>query len=352
MPPDFPATYSRMLVRELRLDEAGVVRLLAGTTVTPDRLFQLDAQIAAPDQYRIILNALALSGNPGLGLQVGSHMPLSAHGAMGVAASSAPTPRMALEVLERFGMLRLPVMTMSRAMEGRDLRLTLYSDVPYDPVGVFLMEALVASIQWVIEQPLGRDMAGAVIGLGYPAPGHAALYDAALHGHVVFGHAQTFIRLPCAELDTPNPFADPGVHAEALRQCERLRASLQTRESWRARVVRILLQHPGQLWTLTEVATALHVSARSLTRHLAAEQCAYQQLLDEELCRQAQLHLELPGHTVASVAATLGYQDIAAFRRAFKRWTGLPPQDWREARRAAGARWNGVIGTPDGGIGA
>ncbi|RZU47421.1 AraC-like DNA-binding protein [Fluviicoccus keumensis] len=332
MPPDFPATYSRLLVRELRLDEAGVARLLAGSGVTSGQLFRLDALISAPDQYRIILNALALSGNPALGLQIGCRMPLSAHGAMGVAASSAPTPRLALDMLERFGILRLPVMTMNRVITGEHLQLTLFSDIPYDPVGIFLMEALIASIFWVIEQPLGRPVTGAEIGLGYAAPDHAARYAAHLHGRVTFGHAHTVLRLPLSELDTPNPFADPEVHAEAVRQCERQRASLETRETWRTRVVRVLQQHPGQLWTITEVAAALHVSARSLTRHLAAEQATYQQLLDEELCRQAQLHLELPGHTVASVAATLGYQDVSAFRRAFKRWTGVPPQDWRSAR--------------------
>lgn len=332
MPPDFPATYSRMLVRELRLDEAGVLRLLAGSAVTARQLFQLDALIAAPDQYRIILNALALSGNPALGLQVGCHMPLSAHGPMGVAASSAPTPRLALDVLERFGILRLPVVTMSRSIADGHLRLTLFSDIPYDPVGIFLMEALIASIFWVIEQPLGRAVAGAEIGLGYAAPVHAARYAESLHGQVVFGQEQTCLRLPLTELDTPNPFADPEVHAGAIRQCERQRASLETRETWRTRVERVLQQHPGQLWTITEVAAALHLSARSLTRHLAAEQCAYQQLLDGELYRQAQLHLELPGHTVASVAATLGYQDVSAFRRAFKRWTGQTPQDWLMTR--------------------
>ena len=59
----------------------------------------------------------------------------------------------------------------------------------------------------------------------------------------------------------------------------------------------------------------------------------YQDILDAELKRQALLHFESPRHTVASVAAALGYQDVSAFRRAFKRWAGQTPQAYLAARK-------------------
>lgn len=98
----------------------------------------------------------------------------------------------------------------------------------------------------------------------------------------------------------------------------------------------MLAQHPGQLWTSEEVAAALHVSVRTLARHLQAEDCSLQGVQEQELLRQAQIHLETPGHTVDSVAGAVGYHDVSAFRRAFKRWTGMTPQAWLASRRTKG----------------
>lgn len=330
LPLVFPATYTRMLVRELRLNEAGIQQLLAGTRITSADLFQLDRYVTVQDQYQMIRNALTLAKEPALGLQVGFRMPLSAHGSMGVAASSAATPLQSLDIFDRFGILRLPVMHMQRKVEGAMLSVHLYSDIPFDEVGIFLLEALIASIFWVIEHALGQPVSQSELDLPYPVPSYAERYHDFFHANIRFAQPVTCIRLPLSLLNTPNPFADAEVHQQAVQQCEHLRLSLQAQESWRLRVLRVLQQHPGQLWTIAEVAQVLHVSVRSLTRHLQAEQCSYQHVLDEELTRQAQLHLGRAGHTVASVAATLGYHDVSAFRRAFKRWLGVTPQQWLE----------------------
>lgn len=330
MIPDFPATYSRLLVRELQLDAAGTAALLDGSGVSAQELFRLDARLPLAAQARIIRNALALAGDPALGLAVGAHMPHAAHGALGVAISSAATARAGLAVLERFQALRIPVLVVRARDAGADVVIEIDSQLPADAVGLFLTEAYVASILGVMGLPAGGDAGD--VAFAHAAPAHAARYATLLRRPVRFGAERTAVRLPAALLDAPNPFADPEVHAEALRQCERLLADRSARDSWSARVTRLLQQHPGQRWTAPEVAAALHVSGRSLLRHLRAEGTGYQALLDAELYRQAQQQLERPGQTVAAVAAALGYEDVAAFRRAFKRWTGMPPRAWQGQR--------------------
>ncbi len=332
--PEFPSTYTRLLVRELRLDDAGVASLLAGSTVTPDHLFRLDAKIALFDQLQIIRNALALSGNPALGLQVGAHMPHAAHGALGVALASAPTLRASMAVVGRFQLLRIPGFTLANRIEGDELVIDLVSRIPMDGVGLFLVEALLGAMDGVIEAAVASCDHPGEIRLGYAAPAHAREYATWLRRPMSFGHAHTSIVLPAACADAPNPFADPDVYAQAVLQCERSHADLRRKDTWRARVTRLLQQHPGQLWTSEEVAAALHVSVRTLARHLHAEDSSYQKLQDEELFRQAKVHLETPGHTVDSVSGALGYHDVSAFRRAFKRWAGMTPQAWMQSRRA------------------
>jgi AraC-like DNA-binding protein len=75
------------------------------------------------------------------------------------------------------------------------------------------------------------------------------------------------------------------------------------------------------------VARRLGLSQRSLARHLAQEGLSFSKLLSElrlELARRYLVDEQLP---VSHVAWLLGYQDVAAFSNAFKRWTGTAPSE-------------------------
>lgn len=341
MSSSFPPTYARMLARELQLDAEGIRHLLDGTSLREKDLLTLDSQISPADQYRIIQNGLVLSGNPALGLQIGMHMPLSAHGALGVAFATAPTTLEAFRLLARFGILRVPTpaIRVETYTDGPYFRLALHSDLPMDVVGGFLVEVMLASITMLTEAAPAHAGCRPVIELAYPAPVHADRYpDYLHHAELHFGQANTTVTFRSADLQTPNPFADHEVHAQAIAMCERLQTRLGSQESWCSKVTSLLQQHPGHIWQIQDIAGALHVSVRSLTRHLRQEESSYQLLLDAELCRQACLHLALPDHTVASVASLLGYRDVSSFRRAFHRWCGTSPQAWREESRADRAR--------------
>lgn len=265
-------------------------------------------------------------------------MPLSAHGAIGVAMAAAPCPLMAFQVTERFGVLRVPVIAVQTAAAGTTFGLRLDSAMPMDEVGRFLIEVMVASMLALIELSSRKPDTRPTLEFGYPEPPHARRYADYLDAHLHFGRPATRVLFARADLESPNAFADAEVYEQAITLCERMQARLAGRESWREKVLGLLLQHPGQIWRIQEVAVALHVSVRSLTRHLAQEGSSYQQLLDQELCRQALLHLSLPGQTVAAVASMLGYQDVSSFRRAFRRWRGVAPQDWRHEERADRAK--------------
>lgn len=81
------------------------------------------------------------------------------------------------------------------------------------------------------------------------------------------------------------------------------------------------------------IAQALHLSLRSLQRHLADEGCRFDALLNE--CREnlALLHLRDPECSLAEISHLLGFADTSSFNRAFKRWTGITPGQFRDGLR-------------------
>lgn len=323
-----PITYSRLLARELRLDEDGQRELLRGTPLTPEDLFRLEHGVDSATQVVITRNAIRLSGNPAFGLHWGSRLHLSAHGPLGLLLANSPNMGAALNAIEHFHALRLQHMNIRQQRDGDRLIQEIEFTLPLDEVGIFSLEALMVSLQRAFELVLGRHLTEAEIGFAYAAPPHAERYGDYLHSPWHFNAERTFLSVPEGLAASPNPFSDPALFSDALRRCEQISATQKANAGWAQKVGQLLGSHPGQLWSLADVAGQLEVSTRSLIRHLKAEGTSYQTLLDAELGRQARACLDSGRYTVEGVALTLGYQEVSAFRRAFKRWFGMSPADY------------------------
>jgi AraC-like DNA-binding protein len=81
--------------------------------------------------------------------------------------------------------------------------------------------------------------------------------------------------------------------------------------------------------TIDLVAEASGMSVRSLQRRLTAAGLSYADLIDQLRFDQAIQLLGNPTLKLVEVAAELGYRDQANFTRAFKRWTGTSPHEFR-----------------------
>ena len=83
------------------------------------------------------------------------------------------------------------------------------------------------------------------------------------------------------------------------------------------------------------MSAGLTISERTLNRRLQAEGSSYRDLKSDALANWAQLYLDQTDKSVESIAATLGYQDTANFRRAFRKRTGCSPSEYRQRQETA-----------------
>ena len=126
-------------------------------------------------------------------------------------------------------------------------------------------------------------------------------------------------------LDGGNPELARQNDAIALQYLSQLE-----RENIRGRVRDVLTQRlargePSQ----AQVAELLNMSARTLQRKLGESGTTYKEILDETRRVLALAYLSAPRHTVGDVTYLLGFSAGSSFTRAFRRWTGQSPSDWR-----------------------
>ena len=88
----------------------------------------------------------------------------------------------------------------------------------------------------------------------------------------------------------------------------------------------------ARIASLPQLAKALHVSARTLRRRLAERGASYRELLDDARRSLALRRVLDPELSFDEIAEALGFNDISAFYRAFRRWTDTTPAAYRAQR--------------------
>ena len=82
---------------------------------------------------------------------------------------------------------------------------------------------------------------------------------------------------------------------------------------------------------IDDCAEKMGISARTLQTRLKVQGSSYSDLLEQERRKQAEAALKRTDLSIADLADSLGYSERTSFGRAFKRWTGVSPQQYRKA---------------------
>jgi AraC-like DNA-binding protein len=78
--------------------------------------------------------------------------------------------------------------------------------------------------------------------------------------------------------------------------------------------------------SLNDIAANFNMSSRSLQRRLKEEQTSFQDIADEVRQALAKYYMASGNYALKDISWMLGYNELSAFTRAFKRWTGQSPQ--------------------------
>jgi AraC-like DNA-binding protein len=287
-----------------------------------------------PDFVQLCDSGLQLTGDPELGIKFGGRLDLTSHGILGYALMSSRTVEQALQRLIRYIGLAAPPIHFEQAMQGSRCLLVCHAEPELAPQQ-FYIDAVLVSVIVSAHTLLGARVAReAELWLTGPAPAHARRYETVAGVAVSFERPHNAVTMPRRYLDAPVLSAEPAMAELCRRQCEKLLANMRDRRGLAGRIREQLLRAPGHFPDIDRIAKQYGLSQRTLRRRLTDEGTSYRTLLDEVRLELARTYLTSTGLPVAEIAALLGYDDPANFRRAFKRMQRQSPVDYRGRNQA------------------
>jgi AraC-like DNA-binding protein len=326
--------YIRQIAEHVGAVGADVGAWLAQGALRPAQLDAEWQELTLDALRRLIEGAIVTTREPALGLLVGHRLRLNTLGVLGFAAMSGATLRHVIESLVRYIGLRTTLVTLSVQVHRDELRLVVLEPIALGSIRPHVLEAVVLALKHAVEfnavdgGPISR------VAFAMPPPAYADLAQQLVRCELSWSSRWSGLALPITRADEPLRAADAAAFAKAEQLCESELRRLSSQQTTSARVQRLLLESDGGLPTLPLVARQLNLGQRTLHRRLLEEGTSFRQLTDDVRHKLATEHLHGGSLTVQEVAFALGYTDLANFRRAFKRWQGLSPSQYRDRHAA------------------
>ena len=271
---------------------------------------------------------------PTLALRIGTKMHIGTHGLLGHAILSSRNLRQAAELLAQYNPIAGARGNLRLSFGGDKAILTFVPPFEIDGAPYFMTDLFFGGVITGLRQVVGGPLFECSVELAGRPMLPEMTYESYLGVPVTFGHGANRFIGPLQEVDQPLPAASIPLSNLYRRQCEALLRDMAHAEGLVAEIRRQLLSARGRFPDMGELASAHHMSERTLRRRLAEEETSYRDLLDEVRSHLAREYLRDTPLNVADIASLLGFDDVANFRRAFRRWTGFAPQHYRETSRS------------------
>ncbi|MCF4097488.1 AraC family transcriptional regulator [Maritalea mediterranea] len=294
-----------------------------------------DARVPLHTYLALLHQAQEGTNDPALALHWGEDVDMAELSIVGLIMNAASTKGVAFQQLQRYGRLAMeindPAGSPHFELTQQDGRLYMvYRAAPAQNVPELVENAfarLTCGPRQFLDSPhiLSVDFT-------HPAPSYRDEYARIFQCPVHFEAKWNAMELHPEVAAWPVAQSPAYMSKLLAERADQLLAKLTTQKSVRGQVEQALLPllhlgNPGA----DQIAAQLGMSRQTLFRRLKEENASYRDVLEELRHTMAMSHLKSQKLSVGDIAYLLGFSDVAAFSRAFKRWTGQSPRAFRQS---------------------
>ncbi|WP_286240188.1 AraC family transcriptional regulator [Neptuniibacter halophilus] len=304
------------------------VKMLEHGGVTPDALHSRELRIPYEGMVRALNYAAKSSENPLFSMMLSSKVGIEALGPLGLMASHCESIGESLRVIQKYFDIHAQHVTLTLDDFGENSALTYLINLDN-----------IDDMSQITELGLGRALSVLralapsipITGVSFRHPANTApeSYIPIIGIEPNFSAPENRILFPTSFLSkAPAP---PSERAQLYFDSFLQQLSESHGHQLQPLVIRLIRELiPAGEGNANSVARLLGLHTRSLQRQLKLQGTDFRTLLEQVRYELAQEALQDPEISLAALARTLGYSELSAFSRAFKRWSGIAPQRWRE----------------------
>jgi AraC-like DNA-binding protein len=319
--------------RLINKDPRGVGALAAAGIELAD-LGNPDARVPHTAIVRALEEAVALFDDPTIGLRAGQLAEQGDYDVLEYAARSASSFGDAMGVMARYMKIMHEAIDVSLAVEGDCAfwRVRTTDGVRQPPA---INDNMVSAACAFSRRNVSVYVPPVEVHLIHPKPSYAEEYEKILETKTRFGMPWNAVVMRKERLEVPMMRANSDLSMVFEAQARRVLEGLKQREDIvrrvREQVVTELRAGPANM---KKTARRLGFGVATLRRKLEAEGTTFSEIVDDLRRELAEQHLTHGSLTISEVAFLLGFSDVRAFGRAFRRWTGSSPSEYRTKRDA------------------
>lgn len=288
------------------------------------------ADIEIPGDRYIALWEAAGRSNPNIGLELGSQTEANDFGALGNAWHCAPSVETALRTVHRFIVVFSQESTVNFEYDSRMVRIEYRIDAPTIVRRRQDSEFAIASILRQFHLITDSAFRPIRVDFEHDRPADISAHRKVFQCPVYFNQQTNRICFSADLLRLPVSHGNERLYQALEPYLERERQARSAADKLLPQVTRLVAAGmSGGVPSLAAISEQLKLSRRTLQRRLKERGIEFSALVEDVRRELALAYMKDPDYSLTEISLLVGYAESGSFTRAFRRWTGQSPQQYR-----------------------
>lgn len=327
-----PTSVALVLIDAIEQEGIDISQLRQSFNLEESRLLDSNELLAPIEVQLFILRALQHHEDKPVSFRFGRQLGVNLMGDLGQVMMAAQTLGEALHDLSQY-------VKAFNYLVGYDVEETADTFTLVPQLGVyacgpeynlrFAMETALTSCLSILKFLAGETIHPQSVSFTYQPPFYKQKYQELFGDNVCFSSDCNAVVYSQKDLAKKVVTGNSVIHKLFKKRCEEKLKQVAGRQTIESLAKRYLNSHetlPG----FEQLAQGLGLTSSALRRKFVAANTSYQMIVDDVRKERAEKLLRQPRVSVEYIALQLGFADASNFRRAFKRWTGATPSDYRK----------------------
>ncbi|MBI5954600.1 MAG: AraC family transcriptional regulator [Chloroflexi bacterium] len=316
-----------LYLKSLNVDVDAFLRSLGINPVmvkSPDEYIPVDTYLRIQDSAAEYIN------DPYFGLHMGEFAEAGSWSILGYVMMNCKTLGEAFEKSGKYSRV-IGNMIEGRAKLGlKKVRMILFTPPHVPKMSRHCYESTLASSVRMMRLLSGVQVNPLEVTFIYPEPQSTAEYERIFCCPLKFDQKETSMTLGWSIGNLPVRMANPSLLEHFEKYAQDFIAQMERNDEHTRTVTKIILSRlDDEDLSIQKVAKEMSVSVRTLQNHLEAEGVIFSDLLRDIREKLAKKYLH-ENYTVEQITYLLGFSEPSVFRKAFKKWSGVTPREYRE----------------------